>query len=87
MLAGRLVDDDENDVPPGEPGEALIKGPIVTQGYHNNPEANRIAFTTDGFFRTGDILRMQGEDLFLVDRKKAYPQSRHLSILLTPSRN
>ncbi|KAH6889259.1 hypothetical protein B0T10DRAFT_440925 [Thelonectria olida] len=66
----RLVDDDENDVRPGEPGEALIKGPIVTQGYHNNPEANRASFTDDGWFRTGDVLRMEDDELFVVDRKK-----------------
>ncbi|KAI5458988.1 hypothetical protein BGZ63DRAFT_390081 [Mariannaea sp. PMI_226] len=66
----RLVDDDENDVSPREPGEALIKGPIVTRGYHNNPEANKLAFTPDGWFRTGDILRMVDNELFVVDRKK-----------------
>jgi 4-coumarate--CoA ligase len=67
----RLVDDSEKDVEPGQPGEALIKGPIVTQGYHNNPEANAASFTTDGWLRTGDILRMDGHELYVVDRKKA----------------
>lgn len=37
-----------------EEGEILVKGPTVTPGYYNNPEANAKAFTEDGFFRTGD---------------------------------
>lgn len=35
-------------------GEILVKGLTVTPGYYNNPEANAVAFTDDGFFRTGD---------------------------------
>lgn len=35
-------------------GEILVKGPTVTPGYYNNPEANEQAFTSDGYFRTGD---------------------------------
>lgn len=35
-------------------GEILVKGPTVTRGYYNNPQANAVAFTADGFFRTGD---------------------------------
>ncbi|MBD5304837.1 MAG: long-chain fatty acid--CoA ligase [Bacteroides sp.] len=35
-------------------GEILVKGPTVTPGYYNNPDANQIAFTGDGYFRTGD---------------------------------
>ena len=37
-----------------ESGEILVKGPTVTPGYYNNPEANAAAFTDDGYFRTGD---------------------------------
>lgn len=66
----RLIDEEGKDVLPGEPGEALIKGPIVTKGYHNNPAANKNAFTEDGWFRTGDILRMEGDLPYIVDRKK-----------------
>lgn len=36
-------------------GEILVKGPTVTPGYYNNPDANAAAFTDDGFFRTGDV--------------------------------
>lgn len=44
---------------------------MVTKGYHNNPEANQSSFTADGWFRTGDILKMEGDLLYMVDRKKA----------------
>lgn len=42
------------DVRISDEGEILVKGPTVTPGYYNNPEANALAFTEDGFFRTGD---------------------------------
>ncbi|CAD0028160.1 unnamed protein product [Aureobasidium pullulans] len=50
----RLIDENDNDVPLGQPGEALLKGPVISQGYHNNPEANAAGFTKDGWYRTGD---------------------------------
>lgn len=55
----------------GQPGEALLKGPMITKGYHNNPEATKSSFTADGYLRTGDILRVKGDLLYIVDRKKA----------------
>jgi acyl-CoA synthetase (AMP-forming)/AMP-acid ligase II len=68
------VDEDGKDVKRGEPGEALIRGPIVTMGYHNNDEANKNAYTPDGWLRTGDILREQDGEFYLVDRKKVHTQ-------------
>lgn len=79
----RLVDENDKDVEAGQPGEALLKGPMVTKGYHNNPEANKSSFTTDGWFRTGDILKMEGDVLYMVDRKKVsldLPTSRRSMI-------
>lgn len=67
----RLVDENDNDVEVGQLGEALLKGPTITKGYHNNPEADEYSFTTDGYLRTGDILRVEGDLLYIVDRKKA----------------
>lgn len=66
----RLVDDEGRDVPVGMPGEALLKGPVVMMGYHNNPEANAAAFTADGWFRTGDVLKVEGGLVYYVDRKQ-----------------
>ena len=70
----RLVDENDNDVEEGQPGEALLKGPMVTKGYHNNPEANKASFTTDGWFRTGDVLKKEGDVFYMVDRKKVRPE-------------
>lgn len=69
-IGNSLVDDDGKDVAVGEVGEALVKGPSVVKGYHNCPKETRQAFTKDGWFKTGDILRMEGDLLHLVDRKK-----------------
>lgn len=53
-----------------ETSEILIKGPTVTQGYYNNPEADAEAFTPDGFFRTGDAGRLEGNVLYFTERIK-----------------
>ncbi|KAI1865627.1 hypothetical protein JX265_007950 [Neoarthrinium moseri] len=66
----RLVDEHNNDVPAGEVGEALLKGPIITKGYYCNPEANQVAFTEDGWLRTGDIIKIKGDLLYVVGRRK-----------------
>jgi 2,3-dihydroxybenzoate-AMP ligase len=54
----RVVDESEKDVPYGERGELLVRGPITIRGYYNSPEYNKKAFTADGFYRTGDVVRM-----------------------------
>ena len=67
----RLVDqnDPTRDVPDGEPGEILVKGPQVFSGYLDDPEETRTAFV-DGWFRTGDIARNDDGFIYLVDRSK-----------------
>lgn len=54
----RVVDDDDQDVPPGEPGNLLACGPYTIRGYYKAPEHNRRAFTADGYYRTGDVVRL-----------------------------
>jgi fatty-acyl-CoA synthase len=70
----RVVDDDDNDVLPDEhgnrSGELLIRGPMTTIGYWNNPKATMEALR-GGWFHTGDIVRQDSEGyFFVVDRKK-----------------
>jgi 2,3-dihydroxybenzoate-AMP ligase len=67
----RLVDEEGRDVPPGEPGELLTRGPYTIRGYYNVPEHNRRAFTSDGFYRSGDIVRLSpGGNLIVEGRAK-----------------
>ncbi len=54
----RVVDENDKDVPYGEPGELLVRGPNTIRGYYRSPEYNQKAFTEDGFYRTGDVVRM-----------------------------
>jgi len=66
----RIVDDEGRDVAPGSIGELLIKGPNITPGYWNKPEATATAFT-DGWLHTGDAARQDEEGfVYIVDRWK-----------------
>ncbi|WP_080054588.1 acyl-CoA synthetase [Spirosoma aerolatum] len=51
----RLVDDENNPVADGQPGEIQVKGPTVFREYWQRPQATQDAFTLDGWFRTGDV--------------------------------
>jgi long-chain acyl-CoA synthetase len=68
----RFVDVDEgtHDVKPGEPGEIIMKGPLIMQGYWNNPEETDNQLK-DGWLYTGDIAQVDEDGyIFIVDRKK-----------------
>jgi long-chain acyl-CoA synthetase len=65
-----VADESGRELPRGEVGEILVRGPMVTQGYWRNPEATAAAMR-DGWFRTGDAGRMLADGhLFIVDRLK-----------------
>jgi fatty-acyl-CoA synthase len=66
----RVVRPDGTDVAPGELGELWVKGPNVTPGYWNRPDANKSSFT-DGWLHTGDATRVDEEGFYyIVDRWK-----------------
>ena len=54
----RVVDSAGNDVPLGEEGELLTRGPYTIRGYYRAPEHNSRGFTPDGFYRSGDLVRL-----------------------------
>ena len=66
----RLVDDDGNDVAPGEVGEFLARGPYTLRGYFGAPEYNVGAFTADGFYRSGDLMRRHPSGNYIVEGRK-----------------
>lgn len=66
----RVVDDEMNDVPVGDPGEVVIRGHNVMKGYYKKEEANHEAFR-GGWFHTGDVGKIDDEGYFyIVDRTK-----------------
>jgi long-chain acyl-CoA synthetase len=66
-----IRNDEGKEVPLGEKGELCVKGPQVTPGYWQREDETKQAFWSDGFFRTGDIARVDEQGyIYLVDRKK-----------------
>lgn len=66
----RLVDDAGQPVPPGQPGELIVRGPQVMQGYWNQPE-DTAKTLRHGWLYTGDVAVMDSDFMFrIVDRKK-----------------
>lgn len=66
----RVVDKEMNDVPIGEVGEIVYRGPTVMKEYYKNPEATKDAFR-GGWFHSGDLVKMDEEGyVYVVDREK-----------------
>ena len=61
-----VVDDLGQPVAPGASGYLLTRGPYTIRSYHNNATANARAFTEDGFYRTGDIVRRDAQGYLTV---------------------
>jgi long-chain acyl-CoA synthetase len=80
----RIVDDDGNPLPVNSIGEVWLHGPMIMKGYHNLPAETAQVFSPDGFFKTGDLGKMDGEgflhitgrkkDMIIVAGEKAYPR-------------
>jgi long-chain acyl-CoA synthetase len=67
----KVVDDEGNEVPQGEPGEIVIRGHNIMKGYWKRDEATREAIDDDGWFKSGDMARVDEDGyFFIVDRKK-----------------
>ncbi|MGV0838361.1 long-chain-fatty-acid--CoA ligase [Mycolicibacterium thermoresistibile] len=70
LVDARIVDPDMNDVPPGQVGEIVYRGPQTMLGYWDNPEETEKAFR-GGWFHSGDLVRADEDGyLFVVDRLK-----------------
>jgi len=91
----RLIDEDGAEVAHGEVGELLLRGPHVSRGYWNNPEATAVALDPDGWFHTGDLARRDAEGFHTIaGRKKdmiisggvnVYPAEIEGELLLHPA--
>lgn len=65
----KVLDVDGNEVADGETGELVVRGPYTICGYYNAPDINAKAFTSDGFYRMGDIVRKCGRYVVTEGRK------------------
>ncbi len=67
----KIVDDEGRDLPQGQTGEIAIRGPQVMAGYWQRPDETAKVMTADGYFKSGDVGRMDERGFFkIVDRKK-----------------
>ncbi len=66
----KVLDDQDREVPDGEPGELVTRGPYTIRGYYDAPAKNAEAFTADGFYRMGDIVRKRGRHVFTEGRRR-----------------
>jgi len=65
----RVIDEHGREVPDGEKGELVTRGPYTIRGYYNAPDANARAFTPDGFYRMGDVVTKRGRHVYAEGRK------------------
>lgn len=90
----KILGPDHQELKPGETGEVAVKGPQITDGYLDNPEATASAFTADGFLLTGDAgwldeagnlhLTDRIKDMYLVGGFNCYPAEIERFIAMMP---
>ncbi len=69
--AYKILDDNGNEMPSGKEGEVVARGPSIISGYYKSEEEDKLVFTGDGFFRTGDMGRFDPMgNLIITGRKK-----------------
>ena len=79
-LTVRIVDENERDLPRGEVGELLVKGPSISSGYLNDPEANRRVFK-EGWLRTSDLAHLDEEGyIWIHGRKNSFLKIRGVRV-------
>ena len=66
----RIVDEDGVDVPFGETGEMWCRGPYTLRGYFGVPEYNKNAFSPDGFYKSGDLMRQHHSGRYMVEGRR-----------------
>jgi len=67
----KVADDNGQPLPQGAAGEIWLKGPMIMKGYHNLPQETAAVMTGDGFFKTGDLGKLDDDGyLFITGRKK-----------------
>lgn len=66
----RLLDDEDREIAGGEVGELCCRGPYTLRGYFGVPEYNARTFTTDGFYRSGDLMRRHRSGNYIVEGRK-----------------
>jgi 2,3-dihydroxybenzoate-AMP ligase len=65
----KIIDEEGREVPDGEKGELVTRGPYTIRGYYDAPDVNARAFTPDGFYRMGDIVTKRGRHVYAEGRK------------------
>jgi long-chain acyl-CoA synthetase len=91
----RIVDEKGNAVPTGEVGEVWLKGPMIMKGYWNLPKETSEALTSDRFFKTGDLGKLDADgylyitgrkkDMIIVAGEKAFPREIEEILMRHPS--
>jgi long-subunit acyl-CoA synthetase (AMP-forming) len=70
-LTAKCLSPEGAEVPAGENGELCLKGPSIFRGYWKNEQGTAISFTTDGYYKTGDVgYHDKEENFYVTDRVK-----------------
>lgn len=65
----KLIDEEGNDVTHTRKGELCVKGPTIIKGYFENSKATSESWDSDGFYKTGDVIRLDEHDLMYVEER------------------